>query len=190
MAVVDNLDELFEGVVEDAGLEREATAQPTAPTGQYNIMVNRITPVEGEEGRFDAGRKYAMLNAPIQVARENGAQTLGFIGIAVAPTKYFRKDRETGEETGNLEDMSRNYGQLKAALRALDVDVDNLSPTELIQATLDNPIRVSITRTYRTDEGWRSLKAGEENSDREVEWKKSGYDVKNFLRKILTYREE
>ena len=132
-----------------------------------------------------------MLNAPIQVSGENGAtHTLGFIGIAVSPSRYFRKDRETGEETGNLEDMSKNYGQLKAALRGLDVDVDSMSPSEIIQATLESPIRVSVTRTYRTDEGWRSLKAGEEGSDREVEYKKSGYEPKNFLRRILTYKED
>ena len=189
MSVVENLDQLFEDTVEDENLERDANAFPTAPTGQYNVQVSKITPVLGPEGRWDAGKKYARLYAPIQVATENGARTLGGQNFNVSPHRYLRTDRD-GNVTGDLDDMSKNYGQLKGALRAVGVEVDDLSAAEVIQAAIGNPIRLSISRTYKTDEGWRSLKEGEDGSEREVAFKTAGFEPKNFLRRILTYKDE
>lgn len=189
MSVVENLDQLFEDTVEDDNLERDANAFPTAPTGQYNVQVAKITPVLGPEGRWDAGKKYARLYAPVQVATEHGTRTLGGINFNVSPERYLRTDRE-GNVTGDLDDMSKNFGQLKAALRGLDIEVDDLSAAEVIQLAAQNPIRLSVSRTYKTDEGWRSLKEGEDGSEREIAFKTAGYEPKNFLRRIMTYKEE
>jgi hypothetical protein len=189
MSVVENLDQLFEDSVEDANLERDAAAFPTAPTGQYNVQVAKITPVVGPEGRWDEGKKYARLYAPIQVATETGTRTLGGMNFNVSPERYLRVDK-AGNETGDLDDMSKNYGQLKAALRGLEVEVDGMTAPEIIREAASNPIRISVSRTYKTDEGWRSLKEGEDGSEREISYKKAGFEVRNFLRRILTYKDE
>ena len=81
--------------------------------------------------------------------------------------------------------MSNNWGKLTSALRKADALSPEATVTDAVEAAKAYPIRVRVTRSYNTDEGWRV--AG--NDDTEKEYIEAGFMVRNWVVNIMPYTD-
>ena len=190
MAVIENFEDLHDVAGVDEAKQKKATEFPTAPTDIYNAQVAKVTRIQGDEGRWDEGLEYVRLGAPIVVAgEEEGTQrTLGYANFNVAWKEYTEKD-ESKKSYGMPLPMCNMWHQLTKALLELEAITVESTVGEVFQAAIDNPIRLSITRNYLTPEGWRTI-GKSTPAGREVEYLKEGYDCRNFINRIMTYKED
>ena len=183
MSQFDNLDELYQAGVNQQ-LEREATQSPVAPTGQYNVQPESYELQEGDnpERAWDFGKKYARFMAPILSTNDGKSRVIGRVRFNASWNVY------RNPETGRLDMMSSNWGQLTKALRAQQAITETATIKDVLDAATKYPVRISVTENYRTDEGWRTVAADAETSRKE--YREAGYEATNFLRRIMPYREE
>lgn len=183
MAILDNFEDLHDVTGVDEGREKEATAFPVADTAQYNVQVAKVTRVVGDDGAWDEGKEYCRLGAPLTIAgnEEGTMRSVGYANFNVSHKEYRR-------DNGGLDSMSSLYGQLTKALREIGAINGESSVADVYQAVTEHPIRLSVTKNYRTQEGWRTIGANTP-TDREAEYRKAGFDCRNFTNRILTYQE-
>lgn len=145
---------------------KESYERRTVPTGRYTFTAERANARLLPEGHFlGSNRKVGSFSGALK--DQDGARR-GRI-MFDASWEVQRK------ENGKMDGLSVLWGQYCTALGMKDASVG-----EVMEATKSSTVSLYVTESFKTPDGWRTAR----NNDERVEYRKAGYDAKNFVQSV------
>ena len=175
----------------------EANKFRTIPGGSYDVRLKKAEPHYGDNAQFVSSyqRWIVRCGADVYVLNEETGEPrrLGSVLFDLSP------EERTYEESGDLDKMSKLWGQAVGALvkrgalkgdEKTGIPEEGLTNKEVIASILETPIRIYVSEHFTVEgDNGRFKNIYVRSDDERSEAKKSGHTLKNGVQTIAVYVE-